>query len=174
MIESKYLKGNSQNIEKLMVIPGLKKFNTKHLTSLLQQSKIRQYEQGEIIIKEGDTDKWFYFLLSGTVKIVKQGQEISVINKQGEVLGEMSILNSAERSTTVQAEGKAVCLAVDTTASNPLALEEDKRDHLLLMYKIFTDYMSSRLRTRTEELVDLRKENRRLRVEIKTLKKASG
>ena len=59
MIESKYLKADSQNVEKLMAIPSLKNFKTEHLCTLLRQSKIRKYEHGEVIIQEGDTDPGF-------------------------------------------------------------------------------------------------------------------
>jgi CRP-like cAMP-binding protein len=73
MIESKYLKDNVQNIQRLMAIPGLKDFETRNLAKLLRLSKIRQYENGELIIREGDDDPWLYFLLSGQLRIEKQG-----------------------------------------------------------------------------------------------------
>jgi len=54
MIESKYLQDNMQNIQKLMNIPTLKHFEIKSLGKLLKLSKIREYEDGEVIIKEGE------------------------------------------------------------------------------------------------------------------------
>ena len=63
MIESKYLKESIENIQKLMNIPALKNFEAKNLAKLLRLSKIRQYEDGEKIIQEGDLDPWLYFLL---------------------------------------------------------------------------------------------------------------
>jgi len=171
MIESKYLTADSQNIQKLMGIPGLKKFKTEHLGTLLRQSKIRQYDHDEIIIQEGDTDPWLYFLLSGKVKILKQGEEISTIDRQGEVLGEMSLIDGSARSSTICSEGKTVCLAVDSSASNTLVSKEEKREHLLIMYRIFMESMSTRLRMRTEELAAAREDNKRLRKEIERIKK---
>jgi len=171
MIESKYLKADSQNIEKLMVIPGLKKFKTEHLCTLLRQSKIRKYEHGEVIIREGDTDPWLYFVLSGKVKILKQGEVIIVIERQGEVLGEMSLIDGSVRSSTIRSEGNTICLAVDSSASNTLVPEEERREYLLILYKIFMDAMSARLRLRTEEIAAVRKENSRLREEIERIKK---
>jgi len=50
MIESKYLKQNIENIQKLLTISALKNFETKNLSKLLRLSKIRQYEDGETII----------------------------------------------------------------------------------------------------------------------------
>ncbi len=62
MIESKYLKDNIQNIQKLLAIPALKHFETQNLGRLLRLSKIREYEHDEMIIKEGDIDPWLYFV----------------------------------------------------------------------------------------------------------------
>ena len=171
MIESKYLKADSQNIKKLMVIPSLRKFKTEHLCTLLRQSKIRKYEHGETIIREGDTDPWLYFVLSGKVKILKQGEVIIVIERQGEVLGEMSLIDGSVRSSTICSEGNTVCLAVDASASNTMVSQEERREYLLILYKIFLDAMSSRLRLRTEEIAAVRKENSRLQEEIKQMKK---
>jgi hypothetical protein len=56
MIESRYLKDNIENIQKLMTIPALQNFETHSLSNLLKLSKIRQYQEGEVIIQEGDSD----------------------------------------------------------------------------------------------------------------------
>ena len=163
MIESKYLKDNIQNIQKLMAIPALKHFETRNLGKLLRLSKIREYEPGEIIIQEGDLDPWLYFLLSGKILISKEGLDICTIDKAGEIFGEMRIIDSLSRSATVTAEGKVVCLAVDTTARDRLSSddERDERlDFLLLLYRIFAEYMSIRLRLTNEELIKAKKKVR--------------
>lgn len=156
MIESKYLKDNVQNIQRLMAIPGLKDFETRNLSKLLRLSKIREYEDGEVIIREGDNDPWLYFLLSGQVRISKRGVEIGQLNDVGEIFGEMRIVDSMARSATVTAIGPTVCLCVDTSAKGRLSTtdEHDERlDFLLLLYRIFAEYMSIRLRTTNDELI---------------------
>ena len=127
MIESKYLKDDIKNIQKLLGVPTLKKFETKNLGRLLCLSKIRQYEDGERIINEGDRDSWLYFLLSGKVRIEKEGVKITSISKEGEFFGEMRILDSLSRSASVYAEGRTVCLAVDTAAREGLITKDDER-----------------------------------------------
>jgi len=165
MIESKYLKENIENIQKLMAIPALKNFETKSLGKLLRLSKIRQYEHGEVIIREGDLDPWLYFLLSGKIKISKAGHEIGTIDRKGEIFGEMRIVDSMKRSASVNAVGKTICLAVDTSAKNRISDQDptdEKLDFLLLLYRIFAEYMSIRLRLTNEELIRAKKEVRRL------------
>jgi CRP-like cAMP-binding protein len=165
MIESKYLKDNIENIQKLMAIPALRNFETRSLGKLLKLSKIREYEDGEAIIREGDRDTWLYFLLSGKIRISKENLAISIIDKKGEIFGEMRIIDSGHRSATVAALGKATCLAVDTAAKGRFATqtpEEEKLDFLLLLYRIFAEYMSIRLRVTNDELVAAKKKIKHL------------
>ncbi|PIE70907.1 MAG: Crp/Fnr family transcriptional regulator [Deltaproteobacteria bacterium] len=157
MIESKYLKDNIQNIQKLMSIPTLKHFETKNLSKLLKLSKIREYEDGERIIKEGDLDPWLYFLLKGTVEIKKKGIDICTIDTIGEIFGEMRIIDSRSRSASVFAKGKTICLAVDTSAKDKVSGDggyDERLDFLLLLYRIFAEYMSLRLRLTTADLFE--------------------
>jgi len=141
-----------------MGIPGLKEFETRNLAKLLRLSKIREYENGERIITEGDEDPWLYFLLSGRLTIKKNGIEIGQIDQVGEIFGEMRIVDSLTRSASVYAKGKTLCLGVDTSAKGRLSTvsieERDERlDFLLLLYRIFSEYMSIRLRTVNDELI---------------------
>ena len=161
MIESKYLKENIENIQRLMSIQALKHFETRNLGKLLRLSKIRQYEDGEQIIQEGDMDPWLYFLLSGSISISKGGEEIGVINKKGEIFGEMRIIDDQSRSASAYAVGQTVCLAVDTSAGNRLTTSDEKEarlDFLLLLYRIFAEYITARLRLTNEELVKAKRD----------------
>jgi CRP-like cAMP-binding protein len=165
MIESKYLKENIENIQRLMSISALRHFETRNLGKLLRLSKIRQYEDGEIIIQEGDMDPWLYFLLSGKIRVAKEGEEIGTISKKGEIFGEMRIIDDQSRSASVLSVGKTICLAVDTSAGNRLSTSEQKDerlDFLLLLYRIFAEYITTRLRLTNEELIRAKKEVRRL------------
>ena len=165
MIESRYLEDNIENIQKLMSIPGLKNFEAKSVGKLIKLSKVREYRDGEVIIQEGEQDPWMYILLSGKIRIFKENHEIAVIGKKGEIFGEMRIIDSKARSASAAAVGKTVCLAVNTTAKNRLSTvttEEDRLDFLLLLYRVFAEYMSARLRAANDELVAAKKKIKHL------------
>jgi CRP-like cAMP-binding protein len=169
MLESRYLKDNIENIQKLLTIPALRNFEAKSLGKLLNLSKIREYEDGEQIIKEGDFDPWLYFMLSGKIRITKEGLEINTIDKKGEIFGEMRIIDSLSRSASVSAIGKTICLAVDTSAKNRMSTggtRDERLDFLLLLYRIFAEYMSIRLRATNEELIAAKKKVKRLLEQI--------
>mgnify|MGYP006350823551 CR=1 FL=1 len=161
MLESKYLKENIENIQRLMSIQALKHFETRNLGKLLRLSKIRQYEDGEQIIQEGDMDPYLYFLLSGKIRITKEGEEIGTITRKGEIFGEMRIIDDQSRSASVHAMGQTVCLAVDTSAGTRMDTSDEKEarlDFLLLLYRIFAEYISMRLRLTNEELVKAKRD----------------
>jgi len=169
MLESKYLKDNIENIQKLLGISALKNFETKSLQKLLRLSRIREYEDGEVIIQEGALDPWLYFLLSGKIRISKEDMEINTIDKKGEIFGEMRIVDFMKRSASVVAVGKTICLAVDTSAKNRISAQDptdEKLDFLLLLYRIFAEYMSIRLRVTNEELITAKKKIKRLLTKI--------
>ena len=169
MLESKYLKDNIENIQKLLGISALKNFETKSLQKLLRLSRIRAYEDGEVIIQEGALDPWLYFLLSGKIRISKESMEINTIDKKGEIFGEMRIVDFMKRSASVVAVGKTICLAVDTSAKNRISAQDptdEKLDFLLLLYRIFAEYMSIRLRATNEELITAKKKIKRLLAKI--------
>lgn len=167
MIESKYLKDNIQNIQQLMTISTLKNFETGDLKKLLRLSKIREYKAGEPIILESDRDPWLYFLLKGRVRIDKGGVTIATIDKKGEIFGEMRIVDGRRRSASVFADAETVCLAVDTSAGSRISTDQgdkdERLDFLLLLYRIFAEYMSIRLRATNRELISTKEQLNKLK-----------
>lgn len=156
MIESKYLKNDVKNIQRLFAVPTLHKFEKESLGRLLKLSKIRRYDSDECIIREGDQDPWLYFLLSGRVRVEKGGVEIFKINKIGDLFGEMRIVDSSSRSASVYAETLTTCLAINTSGKKGFGISgSGDRDveFLLLLYRIFAEFVSIRLRITNEELV---------------------
>jgi len=167
MKESKYLKDNIQNIQKLFVIPALRGFETKSLGRLIRLSKIRQYEDGECIIEQGGTDSWLYFLLSGKIRVVKDNMEICRIDKIGELFGEMRMIDSLSRSTSIYAVGDTVCLAVNAEATEKLPSAGDAGNFLIMLYRVIAEYLSYRLRLTNEELIKAKKQCEILKTKIR-------
>jgi len=153
MFESRYLKDDIRNVRALFTVPTLKCFETRQLSKLLRLSKMRKYEDGEVIIQEGDSDAWFYFLLLGKIRVSKRGVDIATIDRKGEIFGEMSLIDGLTRSASVYAVGETACLAVDTTSQDRLDTELDAAKTLRLLYGVAGEYISIRLRLTNERLI---------------------
>ena len=95
MIESDYLRDNISYVERLGKMPSLADFSEKDLKGILELSKIRKYEPGEVILDEGVFDSWIYFLISGKIKVIKHDESLSILRRTGDVFGEMGIIDGS-------------------------------------------------------------------------------
>ena len=162
MQESRYLKANIENIQKLMEIPVLQDFETSDLGELLKWSKIRKYSAGERIIQEGNNrDTRIYFLLAGQVRVIKDNKRLTVLKRSGDIFGEMSILGHTDRSASVFADNEATCLTTDAIQIEKLS-GNDRLAFSYILYRIFAEILAQRLRSTSEELVKAEKEIERL------------
>ncbi len=66
------------------------------------------FEDGDLIIKEGNTDKNFYQLLQGSLIIIKNGRIVGDVSQPGEYFGEMSALLDQPRTATIKSKGKSI------------------------------------------------------------------
>ncbi|MDY7001950.1 MAG: cyclic nucleotide-binding domain-containing protein [Thermodesulfobacteriota bacterium] len=150
-------------IKRLNQIPHLSVFSDEELREqFLPMSKVRVFKPGDIISKEGIVDPWIYFIISGQVKIMKHGKTISVLKRCGEVFGEMSVIEESETSSTVIALTDTTCLAMDSSLLEKL--DEKTRDSfLVILYRVFAEILTERLRFANSELMKLREENERLK-----------
>jgi CRP-like cAMP-binding protein len=166
MIESEYLSDDNRLVEKLGKMPTLSDFQMEQLGGMLKLSKIRKYEPGELIIEEGKYDSWVYFLVSGKVRVIKHGTEINILDQTGDVFGEMAMLDSTARSASIYAIDETACLATDSSYMDRLS-ENDKIAFTCVLYHVFAELLSNRLRAMDEELVKVKEENLRLKSQLK-------
>ena len=76
---------------------------------MASHSRPKTLKKGEVLMKEGDPSTSLYWLQKGQMSVVRQGEEegqeiLLGFVYQGEVVGEMSFLDSSVRSATVRAE----------------------------------------------------------------------
>ncbi|MFZ5570960.1 MAG: cyclic nucleotide-binding domain-containing protein [Thermodesulfobacteriota bacterium] len=153
MRESRQLKANEENLRKLLSIPVLKEFELKDLEGLLRVSKIRQYAPGELIIKEGEIDRRIYFLINGSVRITKNGEDLSFLRRRGDLFGEMGAISENDRSASVYAVEETVCLATDTEYIGRLS-GNDKIAFCYILYRGIAGVLVERMRKTDEQLAN--------------------
>ena len=155
MKETDYLLGNEKIIDDLKKMPIFAPFTQGVLQTLLNMSKLRTYRPGEEIIQEGNVDPWVYFLIYGKVRIVKKKKSITIMRRRGDVFGEMRFIDSSPRSASAIAEEDVACIAVDTEYVEQLA-GDDKIAFGYILYRVFSEILSERLRAVTRELIEIK------------------
>ncbi|MCW9035524.1 MAG: cyclic nucleotide-binding domain-containing protein [Alphaproteobacteria bacterium] len=115
--------------------------------------KKQNYQAGETIFKEGDPGDCAYIVQSGTVKVIKTGSSgkevvIAKIGKGG-IVGEMAIVEDAERFATVKAETKVELMMVARDTFQNRIESLDRFTGVLLKTLI------DRLKTQSQKTVEL-------------------
>ncbi|RLF58749.1 MAG: type IV-A pilus assembly ATPase PilB, partial [Thermoplasmata archaeon] len=75
------------------------------LPAYLVNPDIEKYEDGDVIIREGNRDRDFFKLVHGALIVEKQGKKIAEIAEPGEYFGEMAAISGEVRSATIISKG---------------------------------------------------------------------
>jgi len=162
MTEFDLLQDNTDIIQKLMHIPGLRSFKEGDVQELLRMSKVRKFNTGELIFKEGSFANLVYYLISGRAQIVKDDKELKVLHRTGDVFGEIGSIAGSARSASVYALDETVCVEIDISELD--RIPGDKMyTFRYLIFRGFAEILASRLKITTEELVRAREEISKLK-----------
>ena len=162
MKEDDYLDENIHLIERFKQIPSLQFLDKKDIAWMVPLSKIKEYDAGEFIINEGESDKSIYFLLSGKVSVLKNEVALSMLCRLGDVFGLMALIENQERAVSVRAISETLCLKVEVASMDNLD-ENEKTICMYLLYRLFANELATRLRDTSNDLKKANKEITRLK-----------
>lgn len=139
-------------VDRLRTIAPLQTLADEDLEHIETVCQEESYQDGEVIIAEGALSDKFFILLEGTVQIWKKfqqpEQELLTVYSQGQMFGELALIEDMPRSATVAAKGP-VCL---------LAVRRDDFKHLLTQSQAFAltimRSISTTIRERTESFIE--------------------
>lgn len=152
------LKDSVDIIAKIKTLPALESFTEKDLKELLRVSKIVQYEPGELIVDENGYDSWIYYLISGRARIVKKGAELAILQRTGDVFGQIGGISSGgDLSASVFAVDEATCLKIDISTIDGLP-NENRFVFRYVIYRGFAEVLAKRLRITTEKYLKTKEE----------------
>ncbi len=77
------------------------------LPAYLVNPDMEKYDDGDVIIREGNTDNDFFELIQGAVIVVKGGKKIAEITQPGAYFGEMSAISGEARSASIISKGRS-------------------------------------------------------------------
>ncbi|MFQ5660062.1 MAG: cyclic nucleotide-binding domain-containing protein [Gammaproteobacteria bacterium] len=162
MQESDYLIDRDGLFEKFKKFPFLGSIDDSFLNDMLELSKMRKYKANEVIAREGEYDSVMYIIITGRVKVIKNGEQIAHFIEQGDTFGELAIIDGETRSATVKAEVDSICLAIDASFID--RVKPEKRDAFCsVFYRLIAEVLTRRLRLTSEELIRTKEDLARIR-----------
>ena len=66
-----------------------------------------QYEDGDVIIREGNKDIDFFKLIRGGLTVIKAGKKIAELTEPGEYFGEMASITGEQRTASIISQGRS-------------------------------------------------------------------
>ncbi|MEK7880898.1 MAG: cyclic nucleotide-binding domain-containing protein [Deltaproteobacteria bacterium] len=154
MKELSYLEADPEIVAKMTGTSVLDSFDEEHLVGLLKTSRIRSYGPGERIIEDGALDTLIYMLISGKVRVEKKGLDLCVLERSGDIFGEMAVITGSPRSASVYAVEDCRCLAMDASFMFTLS-DTEKVLFICALFRIFVEVLTKRLKIMNEKLAQL-------------------
>jgi type IV pilus assembly protein PilB len=65
------------------------------------------YEDGDVIIREGNKDIDFFKLIRGALTVIKGGKKIAELTEPGEFFGEMAAITGEQRTASIISQGRS-------------------------------------------------------------------
>jgi flavin reductase (DIM6/NTAB) family NADH-FMN oxidoreductase RutF len=97
--------------ERLRGAPVFSALPDELLARILDAGAERSYSDGESIVRAGDSGDELYVLLQGSVRVERDGRLVRAL-AEGDLFGEIAVLDGGPRTADVIASGEARCLAV--------------------------------------------------------------
>jgi PPM family protein phosphatase len=149
---TKYAARASELANKVDVLKGMplfKHLNYKEIMRLLNITLVREFKPGEHIIKEKETGEELFVILSGRVKLHKDGAFITELGR-GAHFGEMALVDRSPRSASASAEESTRVLILRRRDFYEIIRKEAPLAVKLLWS--FVQVLTERLRKTTAEL----------------------
>lgn len=95
-------------------MPLFARLSDREILRVMQSVEVRTYDDGQIVIREGDKGDELFIVLAGKVNVSRGGETLTRLGA-GEHVGEMALIRAVPRSATVTAEGGAELIVIRRT-----------------------------------------------------------
>ncbi|QJB55095.1 cyclic nucleotide-binding domain-containing protein [Pseudodesulfovibrio sp. zrk46] len=168
MKEFKFSPENKSILAQLRKMPIFDAMEPEQLAEVVKMGRIRRYDEGEVIIAEGEMDQMVFFLAQGSCTVQVEGLGVGVISKVGDVFGEMGMVDAEPRSATITAREQVICLAMDGSFLDQMKTVDDLASKGLF-YRIFSEILAARVRDANARILKLEDELKDLSVQMPSI-----
>ena len=100
-----------QKIDMLGSMPLFEGVDAEDVGGIADRAVEVDYATGGVIVREGEIGTGFFVVVSGAVRVVRDGETVSTLGP-GEFFGELSVLDHRPRNAQVVAGEPTACLAL--------------------------------------------------------------
>lgn len=165
MTDHDFIHDNNETITHLRKIPAMETFSDEDLKEFLRFSEVRTYQENELIIAENTKDDRVFYLVSGKVKVVKNGRELIILRRTGDVFGEIGVVAGVARSASVYAAGPTTCVSIRLSQIDNLD-EKNRLTFKYILFRGFAEILANRLKRTTDELIDAKNKLRQMQQDV--------
>ena len=156
----------------LRELPFLEGADERVVQRLADEVVERDYQPGQVVLREGTTGREVYLIVSGSVEVVKGGGGAEMVLAQrvpGDVFGEMGLIENRPRFATIRALEPTRLLELSERLMRSVFSEQPG-----LLYRTI-QVLSARLREADMQMIeDLQRKNRELAVAYQELQEAQA
>lgn len=106
-------------------VPLLADCSEADLRDIATRAHVLTYDDGEVIVPEGEEGLGFYVILRGRARVERDGAVLEALDA-GDFFGEIALLEDRPRIATVVAEGSVTCLGILRSFFRPLLVRNPR------------------------------------------------
>ena len=129
--------------------PLFSALNARELRQVLQVTEVEQYQDHQIIVREGEQGEQLYIVLTGQVEVMRTGAPVARL-EPGEHFGEMALIRNQPRSASARAVGPTQLMVIHRKDFFEI-LRTEHRLAVKLLWQ-FTGVLANRLAETTRNL----------------------
>ncbi|HEV3192437.1 MAG TPA: Stp1/IreP family PP2C-type Ser/Thr phosphatase [Polyangiaceae bacterium] len=136
-------------------MPLFARLTDRELLRVMQAVQVRECQDGEVVIREGDKGDELFIVLEGKVRVSRGDQTLTHLGR-GEHVGEMALIRSVPRSASVTAVGPAELIAI--RRSDFFEILRKEHEIAVKMLWQFLGVLADRLDHTSSELREMKRE----------------
>jgi len=97
----------------------------EEIRDIAELAHLLRFEDGAVIVPEGEEGLGFYLVMSGEASVVRGGEEVNRL-AAGDFFGEIALLEGTVRTASVVATGTVVCIGILRGDFKPLLMRQPR------------------------------------------------
>ncbi len=141
----------AQELKELQASELFANFEREALVEILASTELRTFEEGDIIVTEGETGSSLFMIVSGSVKVftrTETGSNLALAELgPGEFVGEVSILTGRPRTATITSSTTVTAIELAKSDLDRIAGKHPE------VYQVLEDFYKNRATSTAEAVI---------------------